>query len=76
MYFQRKIIGVVDGIQINFIDVVYWMCVWVEKIRRTIQENAKQGIKVEFVQFVKTIGLDWVPMDAHYVLMILFFTTF
>ena len=34
--FQRKIIGVAGGIQINFISVVYWMFDWEEKRLRII----------------------------------------
>ena len=31
-YILRKIFGVADGILIDFINVVYWMYDWVEKI--------------------------------------------
>ena len=64
-----------DGIQNIFIGVVCWMCVWVARSSRTIQDNEKKGIKVEFVQFVKTIGLGWVLMDARYVLIVFIFTS-
>ena len=75
MSFLKIIIGVVESIQMNFIGVVYWMCVWVEKIRRTFKENVKKGIKVEFVQFVKTIGLELVSTDVPLDLVMVFFTT-
>ena len=60
----------------NFIGAVYWMCVWVEKKRKIFKENVQKGIKAEFVQFVKTIGLGWVIMDAHNVLIMIISTAF
>ena len=57
-----------------FISVVYWMCDLVE-IRRNLWENAKQGIKVGFVQFVKTIGLELVYINVHNVLRMMILTT-
>ena len=47
-----------------------------EQILRIIRENVKKGIKVEFVQFVKMIGLELVAMGVHNVMMRILFTTF
>ena len=58
MYIQEKTTGVVVSIRMNFIDVAYWVCDWVEKRSRVIQENVQKGIQVGFVQFVKINGLE------------------
>ena len=63
------------GIPINFISVACWMCDLEEKSRRTIKENVKEVIKLEFVQFVNVIGQGLAKIDAHYALMMIYRTT-
>ena len=46
------------------------------KIQRIIRAIVLTDIKVEFVQFVKMIGLELVAIDAHNVLMTIVYTTF
>ena len=45
------------------------------KIQRITWEIVKTGIKVEFVQFVKMIGLELEAIGAHNDLMMTLFTT-
>ena len=75
IFFPNKTIGVAAGIQMYFISAVYWMSVWEEKKLRTLKENVTQGIKVTFVRFAITIGLELVNIDAQNVLMMIFLIT-
>ena len=61
---RKKIIGELERIPMNFINVVYQKFVSAGRKIKTTLANVAMATQVVYVQFVKTIGLEWPNMAA------------